>query len=751
MAAGPIVQGHSVPGTIRDSLADNLSGPIGRAPVHSRSRVGPRAARRGLAKDGCNPYACRGSGRPSRPRAIGGTSGKFSYLIRIKHDTQKPIHAGGGRSSGLDLAVESPLKHDQDRAESHRGPCWRSVLFNRILILLIMVIPAWGAWAASDDSDPEVLSGLSIEELMDVPVVSTSKKQVRLAETTAAVYVITADDIRRFGFTSVPEALRLVPGVNVARMNSGSWAISVRGFNGWLANKLLIMIDGRSVYTPLFSGVFWENLDVVMADIERIEVVRGPGATIWGANAVNGVINIITKDASRTTGGLVTAGGGDAEQVHGVLRIGDALGDNSWIRGFVKYRQNAPVVSVSTDQTMNDEHWIAVAGFRSDILAGDDEEMSLQGTFTRSDFDQERTTWLGLEPPYSVAGKTDDRIAETQLTADWHKVLSESSDLSLQIFWDTQHIHYVGVRGIVSRFDIDFNHHFRSGQHEIVWGAGYRLVDAEVEGTFDFDFDKPYAQDFNLNAFIQDDVTLLADRLGLVVGSKLEYNTRTEFEIQPNLRFPLDAPQQPLDLGCGLPRRSYAVHRRAPDLRDQRSGSAGRARSGHARGPSHLPRQRGLFSREARGLRGRVPRAAFELRCRGPGRLLQRLRRPAERRTAGPGSGLRRHHPLHPDCGHHRAGSRRRGLRRRSRPGSATGAVVPPTGRLFPDQDRRDRQAGSRRPHTGPAPPATRRVIRDTSGSRWTFRPGSAWTPPGAMWTSWPSPRSRTTTSSICT
>ena len=399
-----------------------------------------------------------------------------------------------------------------------------------------MIIPAWEAWSATDNSDPEPLSGMSIEELMDVPVVSTSKKQVRLAETTAAVYVITADDIRRFGFTSVPEALRLVPGVNVARTNSGSWAISVRGFNGWLANKLLIMIDGRSVYTPLFSGVFWENLDVVMADIERIEVVRGPGATIWGANAVNGVINIITKDASRTTGGLITASGGDAEEVNGVLRIGGDLGDDSWLRGFVKYRQNAPVISADTNEKMEDDHRIALAGFRADVLAGDDEELSLQGTFTRSDFDQMRTTWLGLEPPYSTQAKTDDNIMETQLTADWHKVLSESSDLSLQIFWDTQHIHYVGAKGTVNRFDIDFNHHYHSGKHEVVWGAGYRLVEGEVEGTFDFDFKKPDFQDFNLNAFIQDDVTLVANRLGLVVGTKLEYNTRTEFEIQPNLR-----------------------------------------------------------------------------------------------------------------------------------------------------------------------------------------------------------------------
>lgn len=185
-----------------------------------------------------------------------------------------------------------------------------SITLPRVTVLCIAVMHAsvWAAAAKQKQATPAVLARLSLEQLSNVEVTSVSKKGEKLAETAAAVYVITQDDIRRSGLTSIPELLRMVPGLQVARVDGGTWAITSRGFNGRYARKMLVLMDGRSVYTSLFSGVYWEAQDTLLADIERIEVIRWPGATMWGANAVNGVVNIITKHASDTQGGLVTIG-----------------------------------------------------------------------------------------------------------------------------------------------------------------------------------------------------------------------------------------------------------------------------------------------------------------------------------------------------------------------------------------------------------------------------------------------------------
>ena len=196
----------------------------------------------------------------------------------------------------------------------------------KLLVCLLVVCFAPAGRAAQQPRD---LTEISLEELMNIEVVSVSRKQQRLSEVPAAVYVITQEDIRRSGATSIPEVLRMAPGVQVARIDSSLWAITARGFNGRFANKLLVLMDGRSVYSPVFSGVYWEVQDTLLEDIDRIEVIRGPGATMWGANAVNGVINIITKAAAQTQGGLVTAGGGNEERGFGGLRYGGPLGSNA--------------------------------------------------------------------------------------------------------------------------------------------------------------------------------------------------------------------------------------------------------------------------------------------------------------------------------------------------------------------------------------------------------------------------------------
>lgn len=185
-------------------------------------------------------------------------------------------------------------------------------------------------------SDHTELMDLSVEDLLNIDVISVAKKEKSLNDSPAAIYVISQDDIRHIGATSIPEALRLAPGIDVARIDANKWAVSARGFNGRFANKLLVLIDGRNTYTRAFSGVYWENQDVMMEDVERIEVIRGPGATLWGANAVNGAINIITKHSADTHGGLLVAGGGTEEQGFGAFRYGGKLNVDTTARIYIK-------------------------------------------------------------------------------------------------------------------------------------------------------------------------------------------------------------------------------------------------------------------------------------------------------------------------------------------------------------------------------------------------------------------------------
>src|SRR3954449_4039718 len=196
-----------------------------------------------------------------------------------------------------------------------------------VLVAVLFVSSSFGA-PQQPTNIPDVTT-MSMEDLMNMQVTSVSKRSQKLADAAGAVFVITQDDIRRSGATNIPEALRMVPGIQVARIDENKWAIASRGFNGRFDNKLLVLIDGRSVYTPLFSGVYWNVQDVMLEDVDRIEVIRGPGATLWGANAVNGVINIISKKAKDTQSTVVTAGAGSEERGSAGVRYGSKIGDTS--------------------------------------------------------------------------------------------------------------------------------------------------------------------------------------------------------------------------------------------------------------------------------------------------------------------------------------------------------------------------------------------------------------------------------------
>src|SRR5882762_8441289 len=256
-----------------------------------------------------------------------------------------------------------PSRRKIDMLTIHHSQAGSASLTTRALLLVALVCVFVASTLAQNLPD---VTAMSVEDLMNVQVTSVSKRTQKLADAAAAIFVITQEDIRRSGATSIPEALRMVPGLQVARIDENKWAISARGFNGRFANKLLVLIDGRSVYTPLFSGVYWNDQDVMMEDVDRIEVIRGPGATLWGANAVNGVINIITKSSKSTQSALLTAGGGTEMRGFSNLRYGGKLNKDTYFRTYAKYFNVGPSWDPFLGQKANDDWDALQGGFRAD-------------------------------------------------------------------------------------------------------------------------------------------------------------------------------------------------------------------------------------------------------------------------------------------------------------------------------------------------------------------------------------------------
>ncbi len=380
------------------------------------------------------------------------------------------------------------------------------------------------------------LTELTIEELMDIEITSASKKPEKLSEVSAAVFVITNDDIRRSGATSIPEALRMAPGIEVARIDANKWAISSRGFNGLYASKLLVLIDGRSVYTPLFSGVYWNVQDTLLEDIERIEVIRGPGATVWGANAVNGVINIITKSAKNTQGWLVTAGTGTEEQGFTGLRYGGTSDENSFYRVYAKYfsRDNGALPSGD----VGFDEWDALrAGFRFDRQISDANSFSVMGDI----YDGNSGDLMTTPDTNSFSMRTFEDTTEVKggnILARLERILSDGSEMALQIYYDRSERKYSALEETRNTFDIDFNHSFPLDDRlDIIWGLSYRYNRDRTDGSFTVSFAPSSRHNDLFSAFIQGEIALIEERLHMICGSKFEYNDYTGFEYQPCLRF----------------------------------------------------------------------------------------------------------------------------------------------------------------------------------------------------------------------
>ena len=404
------------------------------------------------------------------------------------------------------------------------------------LVGFLLLLAGAGLAEAADSSTIGELKQMNLEDLMNVEVTSVARHAQKLLGAASAIQVITQEDIRRSGATSIPEALRLADNLQVAQKNSHDWAISARGFNTALANKLLVMIDGRTVYTPLYSGVFWDVQDYLLEDIDRIEVISGPGGTLWGANAVNGVINIITKSAADTQGLYAEAGGGSEPRDFTAARYGGSLGADTHFRVYGKFFDRGDEVLANGDSESDAWHQ-GRTGFRLDSQASSRDRLTLQGDY----YDGHEEVQTG-----GNANTSGDN-----LLGRWTRILSDDADFSLQSYIDQTHladpIAPLTVNGLqfttagvlyddLTTYDVDFQHRFRVGtRNQVVWGLGYRfthdaVIDAPALGFF------PGTLDQNLySAFAQDEIAL-RDDVSFTIGSKLEHNDYTGFEFEPNAR-----------------------------------------------------------------------------------------------------------------------------------------------------------------------------------------------------------------------
>ncbi|MBI3129797.1 MAG: TonB-dependent receptor [Acidobacteria bacterium] len=378
---------------------------------------------------------------------------------------------------------------------------------------------------ASAQAPQARLSDLSLEELGNVEITSVSKLPERLAEAAAAVFVITAEDIRRAGAASLPEALRLAPNLQVAQVDASAYAISARGFNINTANKLLVLIDGRSVYTPLHAGVFWDTPDVLLEDIERVEVISGPGGTLWGSNAVNGVINITTRRASASAGGLLRLSGGTRDRASGGARFGGRLSDHTAFRVYGKHLERG--ASLHRNGTAAEDAWHkSQGGFRVDWEREGD-AATLQGDAYQGRLDQ--------------PGSLDRTIQGQNLVGRLGRIWSKDAELQIQFYFDRTKREYPGIYGEDrNTVDVDLQHRFKLGERqEVVWGGGFRSYRDRIQNSGLLAF-LPADTDHRLsNLFVQDRVGFLGGRLTLTLGVKAERNDYTGYEVQPNGRLGL--------------------------------------------------------------------------------------------------------------------------------------------------------------------------------------------------------------------
>jgi len=379
------------------------------------------------------------------------------------------------------------------------------------------------------------LTQLKIEDLMNLEITSASRQKQTLSTTPAAVFVITQEDIHRSGSTNIPDLLRMVPGLNVAQINANSWAISSRGLNDLFSNELLVLVDGRTVYAPSSGGVFWDTVDLPLEDIERIEVIRGPGGSVWGTNAVNGVINIVTKSAEATRGGLVVAGGGGFHRAFATVQYGSSLGKKSDYRVYVKYLDEASLQSPE-GRSLGDGWHSLRGGFRLDSALTAKDGVTLQGDLYTSREGSATSYLPSITSPAPVNFWEEITVAGGFLQGAWSHKISDRSATQLTISFDQSERNDT-LGETRHTLDADFQHNFRLGRfHSMVWGLDYRYTDYSSVGSLFVSFNPASASHTQYSGFIQDEITLLPDRLYFTVGTKLEHHYYTGLAVMPTAR-----------------------------------------------------------------------------------------------------------------------------------------------------------------------------------------------------------------------
>jgi len=379
------------------------------------------------------------------------------------------------------------------------------------------------------------LASMDIEDLMNLQVTTASKNEQKLSQTATAMYVITKEDIRRSGMTSVAELLRMVPGMDVAQVDANTWAISSRGFNDRFANKLLVLIDGRAVYTLTYSGVYWEVQDLVLEDIDRVEVIRGPGGLLWGANAVNGVINIITKKAEDTQGTLVTVESGNQERASTTAQYGGRAKNGAY-RIFARYFDREPFANVSGGNAA--DGWDMLhGGVRSDWHLSQRDTLVVQGDLYNGRVGRAVTGVFSFAPNAPQTSNVWTQVDGGNMLGRWRRTLSSTSDVALQIYYD----HYRKMDPVLGEHrqvgDVDFQDHFVAhSRHSITWGAGIRRTVDHMVGSLALGFRPSGTSEFLFGEFVQDEIALVRDRLRLNLGMRFESEEYEIPKLFPDIR-----------------------------------------------------------------------------------------------------------------------------------------------------------------------------------------------------------------------
>jgi len=390
------------------------------------------------------------------------------------------------------------------------------------------------AFEAGAQSSTQELKRLSLQELLRIEVTTVSRRPELTTRVPAAVHVITGDDIRRSGARSIPEALRLAPGIQVARINAGTWAIGMRGFADRLARSMLVLMDGRAVYSPLFAGTYWEVQDTLIEDVDRIEVIRGPGGTLWGANAVTGIINIITRRAKESAGAFASASSGSAEPGFVGFRYGGAAGRDWNYRIYGKAFDRAS--QFHANGLDYDGLRMAQTGLRADWTPSSGGVATVQGDLYSGTLGQ-RPTVTSYTPPYSQVSNLKAPLSGGNVLARWTSPAAGKSSVQLQTSYTRTNRDEIPVKENRDTFDVDFQQTLRHfARHNLVWGLGYRVTSGHITAISPTQFTPARRTDNLYSGFIQDEIALSPNRLHVTVGSKVEHNDYTGVELQPSAR-----------------------------------------------------------------------------------------------------------------------------------------------------------------------------------------------------------------------